>query len=79
MEKYFTQHHSTLPTMSQKHGHTNTYCLKASNGNFRSKVSHLIPRGVCQKMGGKKCFFHLLNDDVFATNIHVNNYDELFS
>lgn len=45
------------------------WLLSKSNGNFSSKVSDLIPRGVCQKMGGKKCFFHLLNHDVVARNI----------
>lgn len=40
-----------------------------SNGNFSSKVLDLIQRGICQKMGGEKCFLHLLNHDVFIRNI----------
>lgn len=55
-EKDSSQHHS-ITTMSQKHGYTNSYSLK-SNGNFNSKVLDLIPRGVCQKTGRKKCFFY---------------------
>lgn len=66
-EKDSSQHHS-ITTMSHKHGYTNSYSLK-SNGNLSSKVLDLIRRGVCQKMGEEKCFFHLLNHDVFIRNI----------
>jgi len=57
-EKDSSQHHN-ITTMSHKHGYTNSYSLK-SNGNFSSKSLYLIPRGVCQKMGGEKRFFPLV-------------------
>ena len=61
-EKDSAWHHS-ITIMSQRCGHTNSYSLKAME--ILTQVSDLIPRGVSQKMGRKKCFFHLLRQDVF--------------
>lgn len=69
-ERKSSRHH-LFTQISQKHGYTKQLFSKSS-GDFSSEVSDLIPMGVCQKLGGKKCFFHLEND-VPTRNINKDN------